>query len=254
MKKQKQTPLRRIMLVSKGNDEHDYSHHLRRIANLADEHGCELLVYSLASFGNGGGQWYAPKRLLFGSSKRLQMVTLESCSWEGNGDPFTLEVWRRTERRPDVFTRKLARGSDSEQLKRSLVTEFPSRVYSSFLRQNVAHLICGEINCMKVKHDGKKRASDPFRLKRAIAQNNVKVLVNGWHTAARRFEINVKRRDLSRGKRWYLSVWNKKKGPEPERPWCAYFDGQNMTDKIAELPGPVIAARPDIRVAILSLK
>lgn len=248
--------LKRVMVVSKAYDSGlDFSHQLKRISELCDEHDCQLLVYALSSYGDGNGQWYPPKRLLFGRSKKIQSVVLEVCDWEDevNSDHFRVQVWQRNKPRPDIFLRKLAKSSEPDERKTALVAEMKTRTYSNFKNKNWSLVICGELGALKVRHDGTKRVEDPFGLRKAIAFQKSNIVLNPWHTHGKRFEHDVKRRYLS-NKRIYLGVWNQRRTDgkgEPPVPWIAYKSAKKVD--IKELPRPVIPKRPDIRVGILQV-
>lgn len=252
----KSANLKRVMLVSKAYDSGlDFSHQLKRVSELCDEHDCQLLVYALSSYGDGNGQWYPPKRLLFGKSKKIESVVLEVCDWEDevNSDHFRVQVWQRDRPRPDVFTRKLAKSSEPDERKVALVAEMKKRTYRNFKNKRWSLVICGELGTLKVRHDGTKRVEDPFGLRKAITREKAAVVLNPWHSFGRRFEHDVKRRYLS-NKRIYLGTWNQKTTTghgEPKCPWVAYRNGRPI--EIRELPKPIIPKRPDIRIGIAQI-
>lgn len=85
---------------------------------------------------------------------------------------------------------------------------------------------------MKYNPKEGKDITDPCGLLTAIPPF-VEVILNPVHDRMSRFEMMMKRRFLSKGGRWVISVWNRGKLDKHGRtregvnpPWTVFFDGK----------------------------
>lgn len=108
---------------------------------------------------------------------------------------------------------------------------------------NACILLCGETNGVKYSK-ATKSVEDPFGLRRSIPKN-VNVVLNPIHDRMTRFEMKLKRRFLSMGRRWTISVWNKgrkdkngrtRDGKEPA--WTIFRSGKSMESSVKMIEGP----------------
>lgn len=99
---------------------------------------------------------------------------------------------------------------------------------------NFCIILCGESNTVKYVKE-KKAIEDTFGLKNAIKKQNVKIILNPIHDKMTRFEMKLKKKFLSEGNKWVISVWNKgrkdkrgvtKDGKAPA--WNIFFDGKEL--------------------------
>jgi hypothetical protein len=113
-------------------------------------------------------------------------------------------------------------------------------------------LVCGESNGVRYDRSGSKKVHDPFGVRAAIPEH-AHVVLNPVHDRMSRFEMMLKRRFLSEGGRWVISVWNRGKldkngttrdGSGP--PWTVFYDG-------ALQEAEVFPFRTGIEIGLLSV-
>lgn len=234
---------RSICLVAREYLADDFREHLSDLIAIAEKQRCESLMLSLFSLDRKASH-EIPE--LLERCHHLKNIILETGDLTTEEDLQT-EVWVRHLDRPFIFKRQFAQSSEPPDRKSRLVQQLPYRVFG----ESVV-LICGEANILKVDRR-KKRVVDQFGVLPKLEQSGVRFVLNGWHTKAFRYEINEKRKALSKG-RLLVSVWNtwKERGRDGKIPWIAYANGNNITGRIRELDKPIIR-RPDIRVGILQV-
>jgi hypothetical protein len=118
-------------------------------------------------------------------------------------------------------------------IKEDLIRDFVNKEMPQRVLGNCCVLLCGESN--GVKYSPKIReVHDLYGMTRAIPEH-VKIILNPIHDRMTRFEMNLKRKFLSRNNRWVVSVWNKGKkfkdgkardGDGPA--WTVFRDGKEV--------------------------
>lgn len=113
-------------------------------------------------------------------------------------------------------------------------------------------LLCGETGIIKTRRDSDKIA-DAHCFRDKLAKKRIEVILNPGHTFVRRYEVPIKRAELSRGSRWLLSVWNRgwhDAGPQGKDPWQVFHDGHEVPERVDEPPHDL---GPDVRIGIVKL-
>lgn len=222
----------------------DYACCLPSILQLCDEKRVETVLFSMWSYDHT-----SPKITswdIFGGTECLKQVILEFCDVRSRSHCRTL-VWTRQGENPRIIQQKFARASETLDQKRAFMAEFEERRWDDcFL------ILCGETNIVKIAmYDG--RASDEFSLVMRMQQCGVSVVLNPVHDYMVRHEMKKKRAALSCGERWVLSVWNMgkvshtgKRVAEAHNPWTAFYDGEDVTNRIVEAKTGIDAVRVGI--------
>ncbi len=124
----------------------------------------------------------------------------------------------------------------------------PKRVFGNF-----ATVICGEVSAVRCDRKQKK-VVDEYKVSEFFDRQKIRYILNPFHTWARRYEINEKRKYYSRHNKVVLSVWCRSENGkgEAKNPWIAFHDGVNITDCIKEIRKP-IPQRPDIRIGVIEI-
>lgn len=234
----------RVALVSREYEQFDFSKPLNRIVEIADDYGCEYVVFSLFSL-------HRKKALLklsdlFSKTKFVRRVILETGDLWNETDLRT-EILCKELEYPLMFRRQFAFSTEPNSRKQNLIRQLQFRSVD-----NTCTLICGETNMLKVDRK-QKQVLDPHNILDALIDQNISLVISPWHTKCFRYEINEKRRALSKG-RWVLSTWNqyKKRGRDGKYPWVAFCDGLDRTTEIIEYKN-LIPNRPDIRVGFIDV-
>lgn len=140
--------------------------------------------------------------------------------------------------------------------KDTVIEPFKAEVKEQRLFGNCTVLLCGETNIVKYSKASKK-IEDKFKFLRVL-NKDIKVILNPIHDRMTRFEMKLKRKYLSKNKRWVVSVWNKGKSDkngkvkDGEKPaWTVYYNGKEKEIK------PIvcnISNQANIEIGILDLK
>ncbi|MBA3831222.1 MAG: hypothetical protein H0X34_04910 [Chthoniobacterales bacterium] len=179
---------------------------------------------------------------VFGTTRSLQTVILESCQIESKSDCRSL-VWSKGQSKPRTFYQRFARSVDSHKGKQSFIDEFEQRrIGSCFV------ILCGETNIVTIRmRDG--GVTDEFGFLGKLDNAGVAIVLNPIHDYMRRHEMKKKRAALSANKRWVLSVWNKGKKGETATPWTAFHDGQEATGAVQEVQLGI----PSVRMGVINV-
>ncbi len=247
--------VRRIGLVSRdynqdlGNGYKDFSATVAHMLPFLDNAGCDLVLFSLYSF--------IPRKG-FDVLAGLELHTVRCLCFEefvfdrkGNRKAGTYVVMVRTDDGWRQHRVQQAFGTLAGQ---------PELVIHRFVQQEFAQrrilgncclIICGESNAVKYS-PMQKRVVDAFGLRQAIPRE-VSVILNPVHDRMTRFEMLYKRRFLSEGNRWVISVWNKGKinslgvtrdGTQPA--WTVFHNGESVI-------APSIANPWGVEIGIVSI-
>lgn len=227
--------IRKLGIVSRDhtltspNGFRDYSHSLLDVLALLDDRGCDAVMLS---------PWSIVPREGYDPLTRLRLRNVKAILYEhrpqgGEGvqgrPPFfvayqTATGWRKYERSQVFGT--LTEKFDMPAFVRE---ELPRRILG-----NACVLICGETNGVKYSPKDKE-VHDIYGLVAALP-GDVKVVLNPVHDRMTRFEMVRKRKFLSRGGRWVVSVWNKGKRNKNGKtmdgkgvPWTVFHDGKPVT-------------------------
>lgn len=119
----------------------------------------------------------------------------------------------------------------TKSFKDTVIEPFKVEVEAQRLLGNCTVLLCGETNIVKYSKASKK-IEDEFNFLRVL-NKNIKIILNPIHDRMTRFEMKLKRRYLSKNKRWVVSVWNKGKSDKNDKikdgeksAWTIYYDGK----------------------------
>lgn len=207
----------------------DFSDSIESVLGLLDSLGCEAALFSLYALAVPHSRDDAA---CFDAFKNLRLIVLEEFEDHGGQRrPLRCVVHERSSagwRRREIVQ---AFGTRAE-LRRSgrTVPEFIARDLPSRLAADSCLLICGELNAVQYSRSD-RTVRDPFDFRAAIPRT-ARVILNPVHDRMVGWEMMRKRRYLSAGGRWVLSVWNKGKvnrcglGLDWHRPpWTVFYDG-----------------------------
>lgn len=133
----------------------------------------------------------------------------------------------------------------SWQAKKCLVAGYIRHVLPGRILGNCCVMICGETNGVAYHPDrGKKgkvgKVGDDFGLRRSLPKE-VTVILNPVHDWMSRFQMPLKRKFLSRDRRWVISVWNKGKRGKNNKPrdakgdpWTVFRNGREVEQRAVQ--------------------
>lgn len=193
--------------VTFDNGYRDFSHALPGVLKMLDDEGCDLVLFSLYSLIPRPG--YDP-RAAFTGLKHIKLICVEQFRDNKRGrKPGKYIIYHKAEsgwqpyRLRQLFSR-VNRKADREAVEKLVEEELPRRILG-----NCGVLICGETN--GVKYDRQAKAvCDIYGLRAAIPPE-VTIVLNPIHDRMTRFEMKLKRRFLSEGGRYVISIWNRGK-------------------------------------------
>jgi hypothetical protein len=240
-----QLNIQRIGLVARdynrdyGNGYKDFSATFREVLQHLDDAGCDAVLFSLYSF--------IPRKrfdVLAGLRfKHLKAICYEEFEFEDErkrkAGAIVVAVQTRSGWKQHVVGQ--AFGSLSRKPVSDIHQYVQEEVVHRRLLGNACLIICGESNGVKYSR-AHKCVEDTFGLREALPQEVVMVL-NPVHDRMTRFEMMRKRRFLSKGNRWVISVWNKgrinklgqiRDGHGPA--WTVFYNGEPMM--VPRLPNP----------------
>jgi hypothetical protein len=216
-----------------------------RIASACDGHGCDTILYALFSHSD---YKHGPlkKQQIFGRQpEHLKWVVMETSMDRAKRDNVA-QVWERDQKKPHTLVQRLARGSDGKG-KRDLMNDLEGRMFGSTML-----LLCGEIGIINTRRDSDE-INDVHHFLDELDDRSIDVILNPGHTYMRRREMPIKRAELSKGKRWLLSVWHRgwhDSGPQGKAPWQVFYDGQEVTNRVVPIDHSL---GPDVRIGTLEL-
>ncbi|MDL2216274.1 hypothetical protein LJB81_00905 [Desulfovibrio sp. OttesenSCG-928-M14] len=212
------------------NGYRDFSYVLPDVLSLLDDNGCDAVLFSLYSLIPRDG--YDP-RLAFTGLRNIRMICVE----EFQDRPRSRKagkcvVYYRIREEWREFRFKQAFGRVNWQGQRRAIESFAQKRISERVLGSCCILVCGESNGVRYDRSGSKNIYDPCGVRAAIPPH-VQVILNPVHDKMTRFEMMMKRRFLSEGGRWVISVWNKGKrdcngrGKDGSGPaWTAFYNGE----------------------------
>ena len=237
---------RRIALVSKDISKPCFGAVLGQIAELADKHQAEALIFSLFSFWDDRSSTQPSQRILFSRKKFLTWCLFERGSWNEDNN-YRVERWEKG-KNPVSFIREFARSASPPAKKIALIEKMPTdRLFGN----GYAFLYCGEAGICKISHATRK-INDEYGFLPLLKKLKVRVLIDSSHTVFRRWEFKYKYQAFSSQNRTYIGLWNEKKGYRTNFPWLCYKNGKECTEEITEIENP-IPSRKDIRIGILEI-
>jgi hypothetical protein len=233
--------VRRVGIVARDynvrypNGYRDFSHVLPDMLALLDGKGCDTALFSLYSVIPRKGYDILTPLPNLANLKMILLEEFQDCrtgrkaghcivccrtpaGWEEHSfkQVFGRVNWQTQYRDIERFAQK----------------RIPERVFGSS-----CILVCGETNGVRYDRSGAKKIHDPCGVRAAIPPH-VHVILNPVHDRMSRFEMMMKRRFLSEGGRWVVSVWNRGKRDGRGRtrdginpPWTVFKDGclQNIS-------------------------
>ncbi|QDU97132.1 hypothetical protein [Lignipirellula cremea] len=241
-------PIARIALVSHDYTQecrsglYDYSEDFAAINAACDAAGCDSILYALWTWDNTSPV-QRNHQTIFQGLRQVERVILEAFDGEAYGPA---EVWFRRHPSPMIAVQQFAASGESDRVKRQFMSDLPRRCFDRSLL-----MLCGESNIASTMR-GTDEFYDPFYFNDWLDEKKVDVIWNPIHDYMRRYEMRRKRAYYSRNGRWVVSVWNQGTPGESHLPWTVYFDGEELTSHVDELPSPV-ASRPDIRIGIVDV-
>ena len=217
----------------------------QRIAETCDQQGCDTILYAMFSHSEHEHPALKKQELFGPQPEHLQWVILETSKDEARLDNLT-QVWARSHEKPHTLIQRLARGQDAKG-KRALMADLQGRIFGSTMLP-----LCGEIGIINTQRDSDEIV-DVHHFLDVLDEEGIEVILNPGHTFVRRYEVPIKRAELSKGKRWLLSVWNRgwhEKGPQGQTPWQVFYDGHEVPERVIEPPHDL---GPDVRIGLVEL-
>ena len=227
--------VRRVGIVARDynvrfpNGYRDFSHSLPDVLTLLDEKGCDTALFSLYSIIPRQGYDLLPTLPNFANLKMIGVEEFKDGRRGRKAGDYV--VYYRAPDGWEEYRFKQAFGRVNWQAQRGYLENFaqkriPERVFGS-----CCILVCGETNGVKYDKIGNKNICDPCGVRAAIPPH-VEVILNPVHDKMSRFEMIMKRRFLSEGGRYVISVWNKGKRDCNGRckdgfglPWTVFQNG-----------------------------
>lgn len=228
--------VKRVGIVSRDynvcypNGYRDFSHGLPDVLKLLDEKGCDVALFSLYSIIPRKDYDILSTLPDFANLKMICLEEFRDCRTGRKAGHYVVyfkapdgwEEWRFLQ----------AFGRVNWQTGRDDVRKFVKKKLPQRIVGSCCILVCGETNGVKYNPKEGKDISDPCGLLTAIPPF-VEVILNPVHDRMSRFEMMMKRRFLSKGGRWVISVWNRGKLDKHGRareggnpPWTVFFDGK----------------------------
>ncbi|SBV99832.1 hypothetical protein KL86DPRO_11675 [uncultured delta proteobacterium] len=227
--------VRRVGIVARDynvrfpNGYRDFSHALPGVLALLDEKGCDTALFSLYSIIPRQGYDILPTLPNFANLKMICLEEFRDCRTGRKAGHYVVYY-----RAPDGweeyrFTQAFGRvnwQTQSEEVRQFAQEQIPRRMFG-----NSCIIVCGESNGAKFDKKNSRKVIDPCGVRAAIPTAHI--ILNPVHDRMSRFEMMLKRRFLSEGGRWVISVWNRGKldkngrtrdGANP--PWTVFYDGE----------------------------
>lgn len=237
----KQDEQRKIMLISRSYDGGEIYSHLQQIIQLANDNSTDTVMF--AGWAYDRKHPVPTHETMFNRGGTVNHILIEMADTINDSDMETL-FFSRNEAGPRVINQRFGYSSDSGEKKEAFNNELQDRVID-----DTACIVCGEISSL-IYSRKQEMIIDDYEINDKLAEANVKVILNYWHSYGRRYEINKKRQHLSLNGRTLLSVWNLGCfDREAKLPWAVFTDGQNKTHEVQEVSTP-FSDRPDIRIGI----
>lgn len=228
--------VRRVGIVARDynarfdNGYRDFSHVLPEVLALLDEKGCDTALFSLYSIIPRKGYGILPTLPDFANLKMICLEEFRDCR-TGRKAGHNVVYWRSVDGWEE-FRFLQAFGRVNWQTQRRDIENFAQKRIPKRIFGSCCILVCGESNGVPYDRSGSKNIHDPCGVRAAIPPH-VQVVLNPVHDRMSRFEMKLKRRFLSEGGRWVISVWNRGKldkngrtrdGDSP--PWTVFYDGE----------------------------
>ncbi len=232
------------------NGHRDFSELFSEVLKTLDEAGCDTVVFSPYSIDRRGQYDYLDaikkahlncvKMILlevFTDSPRAKMQRRDGC----NSIVYrTANGWQE-ERFPQHFGNltkaQKKEGEDKWTNMDRLLEDIPTKRTIG----NCCILVCGETNGVKYSK-ANKLVEDTFDLRKKLP-GKASIILNPVHDRMSRFEMPLKRKFLSEGGRYVISLWNKGKEFGPQRktkdgenpPWMVCHNGEDVTGQVAKI-------------------
>jgi len=210
------------------NGYRDFSYALPEILTCLDRQSCDAVLFS--SYSLIPRDSFTPV-----AGSRLQHIKALLYEEFADGEKrqairYVINYKTAEGRREYILHRVFGSLTDESEsdIRRFVEEEMPKRLFG-----NCCVLLCGETNGVKYSPKD-KRVHDIFHLRAAIPKE-VKIILNPVHDHMTRFEMNLKRKFLSRNDRWVVSVWNKGKENKDGKvrdgkaaAWIVFHDGKQL--------------------------
>lgn len=220
----------------------DYSEHFSEINRICDNNGCDTILYALFTWDKKSPA-VRNHQSIFHNLRNVQCIMIEEGSKTSANK--TVEVWQKGKNKPKLIEQRFAKAKDFYEQKKDFMWDTSNRVIG-----NGIVVVCGESNIAGyVPKDGSFK--DDFGFNSILKSLSIQVVFNPLHDYMTRYEMKRKRAYYSREGRTVITVWNqgKKKG-EGRIPWTVFHNGNDITEMVREIPGP-IPERSDIRIGIV---
>jgi len=237
------------------NGHRDFSYAFKSILTTLDEQACDSVLFSLYTI---------DKRTSFNVENILKELNIKNIrtifleEFKDDEERIRLEnviyYQDKDQWREQRLTQKFARGNE---LTKKRIEDFRKEVKEKRLFGNFAILLCGESNIV-IYNKNEKKIRDPHSYS-PLLDKDIKVILNPIHDKMTRYEMKLKRKYLSKQKRWVVSIWNRGKSDkngkvkmDHKNPhgWDIYYDGMEKELK------PInhnVDNQGDIQIAIVNL-
>lgn len=211
------------------NGYRDFSHSLPDVLTLLNEKGCDTALFSLYSIIPRKDYDILPTLPNFTNLKMICLEEFRDCRTGRKAGHYV--VYYRAPDGWEEYRFLQAFGRVNWQTEMEDIRYFAERQLPRRIIGSCCIIVCGESNGVKYNPNG-KNITDPCGLLATIPPS-VEVILNPVHDKMSRFEMMMKRRFLSQGGRWVISVWNKGKLDRKGRakdgsgpPWTIYHSGE----------------------------
>tara|TARA_B110000003_G_C16605220_1_gene517244 strand:- start:167 stop:943 length:777 start_codon:yes stop_codon:yes gene_type:complete len=237
------------------NGHRDFSYAFKSILTTLDEQACDSVLFSLYTI-NKRTSFNVESILKELKIKNIRTIFLEEFKDSEERIPLENVIYyhEKGQWREQRLTQKFAKGG----VKNKVAESFKKEVQEERLFGNFTVLLCGETNIVNYKMATKK-IEDQYKFSK-ILDKDINIILNPIHDKMTRPEMKLKRRYLSKPKRWVVSVWNKgrsdrngKVDKDHKNPhgWDIYYDG--MEKKLKPINHSV-DNQVDIEIGIINLQ
>ena len=241
------------------NEYRDFSHTFEKIIKCLDSKNCDSILFSLFTIVQR--ESFKVQNYLNGL-KNIKSVFIEEFSDKGayNREVKKFIIYHKTAKcwQNYEIIQKFGTLEYTKRFENCVIKPFINEVKNYRIFNHCTVLLCGEINVVKYS-PAEKKIVDKYSFMKVIPKS-VKIILNPSHDRMTRFEMKLKRKYLSRNKRWVISVWNKGKedingnvhdGNNPA--WAVFYNGDDFTDKVDKITYS-FSSKSNVEIGILNMK
>ncbi len=238
------------------NGFRDFSHTFEEILLRLNKEGCDSALFSLYTLVKREELEVIQilNRLEIDNIKAVFIAEFEDGVERMSGD-YVIYFKDKGEWQTYRLAQKFGSLKYTQSFNRQVIEPFKAEVKKQRLLGNCTVLLSGESNIVKFSQ-ANERVEDPFKYFDQL-NSDIKIILNPVHERMMRFEVNLKRKFLSKNRRWLISVWNKGKADKNgqvkngNRPaWMVFYNGEEKPIKPIESS---LSTRLNIEIGIVDL-